>query len=260
MPVRMSADLGLFRTIATGMLTLAMLSAGGTAFAQAAPTVSPPTREEIERGVREGTLEQQGAPVSVDTGEVERAPCPLASPDFAGIRFKVESVDFSGVDKIPEIDLSQSYRQYIGTDQPVAVICEIRDRAATQLRAAGYLAAVQVPPQTIESGHVKLDILLARMSKVQVKGDAGSSEKLLVRYISKLTQDEVFNTRRAERYLLLARDIPGLDVRLALRPIEGLPGEVVGEVTVRRNPVYADFTVQNLGSQSVGRWSGLGRV
>ncbi len=242
------------------MVAFATLAVGGAALAQATPSVSPPTREEIERGVLEGTLEQQRAPVSVDTGEVERAPCPLASPDFAGIRLKVEAVDFSGIEKIPEVDLTQSYRPYIGTDQPVAVICEIRDRAATQLRAAGYLAAVQVPPQTIESGHVKLDVLFARMSKVQVKGDAGASEKLLVRYISKLTQDEVFNTRRAERYLLLARDIPGLDVRLSLRPIEGSPGQVVGEVTVRRNPIYADFTVQNLGSKSVGRWSGLGRA
>ena len=260
MRLRLSADKSPIEAVTTGILALAVLSAGGTAFAQTAPVVSPPTREEIERGVREGTLEQQGAPVSVDTGDVERAPCPLASPDFAGIRLKVESVEFSGIDKIPEVDLSQSYRPYIGTDQPVGVICELRDRAATQLRAAGYLAAVQVPPQTIESGHVKLDVLLARMSKVQVKGDAGRSEKLLVRYISKLIQDEVFNTRRAERYLLLARDIPGLDVRLALRPIDGSPGEVVGEVTVRRNPVYADFTVQNLGSKSVGLWSGLGRA
>ena len=256
----MSADTGALKSVAAGMVALAGFAVCGSAFAQAAPTVSPPTREEIERGVREGTLEQGRAPVSVDAGEVERAPCPLASPDFAGIRLKVDSVEFSGVDKIPEVDLSQSYRPYIGTDQPVSVICEIRDRAATQLRAAGYLAAVQVPPQTIESGRVRLDVLLARMSKVQVKGDAGGSEKLLVRYISKLTQDEVFNTRRAERYLLLARDIPGLDVRLALRPIEGAPGEVVGEVTVRRNPIYADFTAQNLGSKSVGRWSGLGRV
>ena len=256
----MSADTGALKSVAAGMVALAAFAVCGSAFAQAAPTVSPPTREEIERGVREGTLEQGRAPVSVDAGEVERAPCPLASPDFAGIRLKVDSVEFSGVDKIPEVDLSQSYRPYIGTDQPVSVICEIRDRAATQLRAAGYLAAVQVPPQTIESGRVRLDVLLARMSKVQVKGNAGGSEKLLVRYISKLTRDEVFNTRRAERYLLLARDIPGLDVRLALRPIEGAPGEVVGEVTVRRNPIYADFTAQNLGSKSVGRWSGLGRV
>ena len=64
----MSADRGPSKALATGMLALAMLSAGGTALAQAAPTVSPPTREEIERGVREGALEQQGAPVSVDTG------------------------------------------------------------------------------------------------------------------------------------------------------------------------------------------------
>lgn len=256
----MSADTGALKSVAAGMVAFAAFAVCGSAFAQVAPNVSPPTREEIERGVREGTLEQGRAPVSVDAGEVERAPCPLASPDFSGIRLKVDAVEFSGVDKIPEVDLSQSFRPYIGTDQPVSVICEIRDRAATQLRAAGYLAAVQVPPQTIESGRVKLDVLLARMSKVQVKGDAGGSEKLLVRYISKLTQDEVFNTRKAERYLLLARDIPGLDVRLALRPIEGVPGEVVGEVTVRRNPIYADFTAQNLGSKSVGRWSGLGRV
>ena len=256
----MSVDAGASKSVAAGMVALAAFAVSSSAIAQATPSVSPPTREEIERGVRDGTLEQGRAPVSVDAGEVERAPCPLASPDFAGIRLKVDSVEFSGVDKIPEVDLSQSYRPYVGTDQPVSVICEIRDRAATQLRAAGYLAAVQVPPQTIESGRVKLDVLLARMSKVQVKGDAGGSEKLLVRYISKLTQDEVFNTRRAERYLLLARDIPGLDVRLALRPIEGAPGEVVGEVTVRRNPIYADFTAQNLGSKSVGRWSGLSRV
>ena len=110
MRLRLSGDTGSIKAVTTGMLALAMLSVGGTAFAQTAPAVSPPTREEIERGVREGTLEQQGAPVSVDTGDVERAPCPLASPDFAGIRLKVESVEFSGVDKIPEVDLSQSYR------------------------------------------------------------------------------------------------------------------------------------------------------
>ena len=133
----MSADQCRLKATATGMFAFAALAVGGTALAQATPTVSPPTREEIERGVRDGTLEQQRAPVSVDTGEVERAPCPLASPDFAGIRLKVESVDFSGIEKIPEVDLTQSYRPYIGTDQPVAVICEIRDRAATQLRAAG---------------------------------------------------------------------------------------------------------------------------
>ena len=247
-------------SFATAMVVTVAAGLPAVVLAQAPPTVQLPTREEIERGVSEGTLEREGGAVSVDTEAVERAPCPLASPDFAGIRLRIDGVDFSGTENISGIDLSDSYRPFVGTEQPVAVICEIRDRAATTLRAAGYLAAVQVPPQTIESGRVKLDVLLARMTRVQVKGDAGASEGLLVGYIDKLTRDPVFNSLKAERYLLLTRDIPGLDVRLALRPVEGSPGEVIGEVTVRRTPFYADMTVQNLGSREIGRFSGLLRA
>ena len=234
---------------------------GNIALAQSAPPagVQPPTRESVERGVVEGTLSRSG-PVSVDTSAVERAPCPLASPDFAGIRLKLTSVSFGGMSDLPGFDLSGSYAEYIGTDQPVSVICEIRDRAATALRQAGYLAAVQVPPQKIESGAVKLDVLLAHLSRIQIKGDPGTSEGILLKYLNKLTQDPVFNTQTAERYLLLAKDVPGLDVRLALRPVEGSPGEVVGEVSVRRMPVYAELGLQNYGSRSVGRYNLLARA
>jgi hemolysin activation/secretion protein len=231
------------------------------AMAQVQPPAgsSPPTREEVERGVAQGTL-NKGEPVAVDTSAVERAPCALASPEFAGIRLKLSSVTFSGLDAVPGQDLSDTWREYVGTDQPVAVICEIRDRAATRLRRRGYLAAVQVPPQKIEGGQVRLDVLFARMTKVQIKGDAGAFEGLLLRYLNKLTTEPVFNSDQAERYLLLAKDIPGLDIRLALRPVEGAPGEVIGEVSVRRTPVYADFTVQNYGSKAIGRFNGLARV
>jgi hemolysin activation/secretion protein len=234
---------------------------GGGALAQTVPptSIQPPTREEIQRGVAEGTLNRTG-PVSVDTSEVEHAPCPLAAPDFAGIRLKLTSVTFNGMAELPGFDLEPSYAGLIGTDQPVSVICEIRDRAATALRRAGYLAAVQVPPQKIDGGAVKLDVLLAHLKRVQIKGDAGRSEGVLLKYLNKLTQEPVFNTHRAERYLLLAKDVPGLDVRLALRPLEGSPGEVVGEVSVRRIPVFAELGLQNYGSRSVGRYSGLARV
>lgn len=219
----------------------------------------PPTREEVERGVAQGTLDRSG-PVAVDTSAVERAPCALASPEFAGIRLKLTAVTFSGLDVVPGEDLSDTWREYVGTDQPVGVICEVRDRAATRLRKQGYLAAVQVPPQKIEGGQVRLDVLFARMTRIQIKGSAGADDALLLRYLNKLTTDPVFNSDRAERYLLLAKDIPGLDIRLALRPIEGAPGEVIGEVSVRRLPVFADLTVQNYGSKAIGRFNGLARA
>src|SRR3546814_19643131 len=70
----------------------------------------------------------------------------------------------------------------------------------------------------------------------------------------------VFNVRDAERHLLLARDLPGYDVRLALRPAGTAPGEVVGEVQVVRQRVELDINVQNYGSNAVGRFGGIARV
>ncbi|MEW4467954.1 ShlB/FhaC/HecB family hemolysin secretion/activation protein [Parasphingorhabdus sp. JC815] len=226
-------------------------------------SVAAPTREELQRGLLGEAEKGRGRALTVES-VVERSPCPLASPEFSDVKFTLQSVDFSGLGVVNESMLASSYSGYIGQEVPVAIICEIRDRAATTLRSAGYLAAVQVPPQKIEGGNVKFDVLLARMTSVQVRGDAGSSEKLLTQYIDRLANEPVFNIDVAERYLLLARDIPGLDVRLSLRPATSTPGsnpgDVVGEFNVVRTPVYVDAHVQNFGSRQVGRFGGLLRA
>lgn len=182
---------------------------------------------------------------------VERAPCPLANAEFSAIRFTLNRVEFSNAGPIDPALLDASWSAQKGSELSLAAICDIRDRAATALRAKGYLAAVRVPEQTIADGVVKLDILAARLVRVQVRGDAGSSEQLLARYLAKLDDQPVFNLREAERTLLLAREIPGLDARLTLRPGE-VAGEVIGEVTVRRTPAMIDFNAQNFGTSDVG--------
>lgn len=226
-------------------------------------SVAAPTREEIQRGVVDEALKGQAQTLSVD-GNIERSACPLAGPEFTDIRFTLKNVDFSGLLSVDAGSLSSSYADYVGKDVPVSIVCDIRDRAATILRSQGYLAAVQVPPQTIDEGTVRFDVLMARMTSVQVRGNAGPSEGLLQKYIEKLADQEVFNINVADRYLLLARDIPGLDVRLSLRPVSaesgGQPGEVVGEFNVVRTPIYADINIQNFGSEEVGRFGGLARL
>lgn len=241
-------------TLVTGALSL-------PAWGQNSPAA--PTREEIQRGMVDQALRGQAQALTVD-GDIERSACPLAGPEFADIRFTVKEVDFTGLISVDAASLKPSYTPYLGQEVPVSIVCEIRDRAATYLRSEGYLAAVQVPPQTIADGNVKFDVLMARMTSVQVRGDAGPSEGLLQKYIEKLTSQPVFNIETADRYLLLARDIPGLDVRLSLRPVSaesgGRPGDVVGEFNVTRTPIYADANIQNFGSKEVGRFGGLARV
>lgn len=222
-----------------------------------------PTREEIDRTGIEAELRGNANPVSV-ADEIERAPCPLAAPQFADLRFTFTGAEFSGLSGVDAGQLNQSYSSYVGQEIPVATICDIRDRAATILRSQGYLAAVQVPVQTIGEGTVKFDVLLARMQQVQVRGDAGGASAGLRRYLEKLSSQEVFNANEAERYLLLARDIPGLDVRLTLQPLPaeqgGNPGDVVGVFDVIRTPVIVDVNLQNFGSKEIGRFGGLARV
>ena len=242
---RAAARLLVSALIATGPAPLA---------AQSASDILPPTREEVRRPeapppVRAPRLEVEGG--------IERAPCALGGAEFTAIRLTLRDVQFDGLRGLTAEDLKSAYAPYIGTDQPISVVCEIRDRAATILRNAGYIAAVQVPEQRIADGVVRFRVLMAHLTQVRVRGDAAGAERVIAGYLNRLTEQPVFNRYEAERYLLLASDLPGYNVRLTLRPAGTVPGDVVGDVIVQRTPAYADFNVQNAGSKELGRWGGL---
>lgn len=217
------------------------------------------TREEIDRKPVSPLPRSVGQKVAVTDG-IERAPCPLAAESFASVSLTLKGVEFGNLGAIPADILAEAYRDYVGKSIPVSVVCDIRDRAATVLRSRGYLAAVQVPPQRIEDGIVRFDVLVAKIVDFQVRGNAGKAESLIARYLSAIKNQPVFNIVEAERYLLLARDIPGYDVRLTLRPAGTVPGEVVGEVLVNYTRFEAEANIQNYGSRDTGRFGGLVQV
>lgn len=231
--------------------------------AQAAPpdlqssgrvSTAVPTREELDRSTRKDA--PKGARLTVD-GEIERAPCALDDPAYADIKVTITAAQFNNLQGLTPDELRPAYAAFLGQSRPISTICTIRDAAATILRRKGYLAAVQVPTQRIENGVVKFELLFARVVAVRVRGDAGSSEKILAGYLAKLTADKIFNRFSAERYLLLARDLPGMEVRLSLKPAGTAPGELVGEVSVVRTPFEADLNIQDYAAHGTGRWSGL---
>jgi hemolysin activation/secretion protein len=217
-----------------------------------------PTREEVQRPLPDRG-ERPPANLTIEGG-VERAPCALDRPEYRDIRFTVTDVQFADLRGLSVEDLRPAYASFLGQEHPVALLCEIRDRAATILRDAGYIAAVEVPEQRITDGTVRFQVLMAKLVGLRVRGNAGRSERTIARYLERLTEREVFNRFEAERYLLLAGDLPGFEVRLALRSAGAARGEVIGEVTVVRRAVQADLTVQNLGSRELGRWGALARV
>jgi len=247
------------------LLSAALLAVfGWSAFASApvaAQVQTAPTREEIQREALDERLRRDPQAISA-IDSVERAPCPLADPRFADLMFTFQGVDFTGLDGIDPSIVENAYAEFLGRELNVAAICDIRDRVATNLRRAQYLASVQVPVQQIEDGRIKLDVVIARISTAQVRGEAGPSGDALEGYIGRIAGQDLFNIDDVERYLLLARDIPGLDVRLTLQPVASgaQAGQVVGVFDVERTPVEADLSIQNFGSKAIGRFGALGRV
>jgi hemolysin activation/secretion protein len=235
--------------------SIAAATAGAAATAQTLPpgTTGLPTREEIDPGRR--AAPPAPSRLSVD-GDIERSPCALADPAYAAIRITLAAATFNNLAPVDAADLEPAWRAYVGTEQPIAIVCDIRDAAATILRRRGYIAAIQVPTQRIEAGNVRFEVLYARLTAVRVRGDAGRNERQLARYLDQLALGTVFNRFDAERALLLARDMPGLDVRLSLKPAGSAPGDMIGEVSVRATPIAIDFNLQNLAPSETGRFGG----
>ncbi len=184
-------------------------------------------------------------------------PCPLAGSDA---QVTLASVTFNGATAASAEELRPSYAEYIGKTQPVAVLCTIRDRTARILFDKGILARVEIPEQRITGGAFALEVIEAHVVNVRVRGDIGPAQEVIERYVEKLRGMKPFVMDRAQRYLLLASDVPGVTARAAVRPsTSGERGAVDIDVTVTRDPVDALANAQNLGSKVVGRWGALVR-
>ena len=231
-----------------GLLLASAAVVPGSASAQSIA----PTRDELTRAP--ATPEARRPTLNV-VGGVERSPCPLADPRYVDVKVTIREVRFNNLKGATVEELAPSWAAFAGTEQPVSVLCEVRDAAATILRNKGYLAAVQVPTQRIEGGVVTMETLFARVTTVRARGQTGGAEEKLAAYLGKLTEDEIFDRHRAERYLLLARDLPGYNVQLTLKPAGTGPGELIGEVSVLRQTFSVDATIQNLAAKSTGRWA-----
>lgn len=240
-------------------LISSLLAPNSNAAAQTQVSPPPPSRQEIERS----NVPKQARPssVRVEAGNALRPePCPLRDSD---VRANITSVDFTGPDGeelAPAIRALLAGVQAPAGERPISVVCDIRDDATARLRHEGYIAAVQIPPQRIETGHLQLQVITGHLIEVHMRGDAPPFRAELAARAEQLKALNPFNQFEAERILLLASDIPGVEVRLTLAPARTKPGELVGIISVYYQPFKLLANANNFGSRELGRTSLYGRA
>lgn len=222
--------------------------------AHAAPVWAQVTRPE-ELRPQTGLPQDAEPPAPIGPGDPEPEPEP--APDAT--LFELGGVRFEGNTALDDAELASVADEFVGSTVTLGDLREVADRAEQRYRDADLVATrVIIPPQQVRGGVVTFRVVEGFVGRVIIRGDAGVAQGQLERYLAKLRGEVPLTLATVERYLLLARDLPGLSVRGTLRPApasEG-PGAIDVIVDVARQPLSGYANVENGRSEATGPWVG----
>ena len=159
--------------------------------------------------------------VPVEPPQIEMPRPPEAAPANADqIKFVLRDVIIEGATIYSTEQLREFYASLVNTEVTLARLFEIAKQIQQKYRTDGYLLArVIVPPQTISDGVFRLQVIEGFIDKVRIEGDIGPAKERVQSFLNKIAERDPtsgkprpLREQDAERYLLLADDIPGISV------------------------------------------------
>ena len=235
------------------VLALATLSPAAAQIGRPAPplpSAAAPTRQQLKQQLSprfEPLPETAGGPV-----EEEQAPAPLAEP--SALSFILRGVSIENATIYSEAELRPIYEPFLGTEVTLGGLREIANRIENRYRDDGYVATrVIIPPQAITDGVPTLEVYEGKIIYYEINGDIGPVKKRIARLLDNLITGEPARWSELERYLLLARDLPGISLTGTLRSAgESAPGGIILVVDTARKAVDGFVGSQNLNAESTG--------
>lgn len=176
-------------------------------------------------------------------------------PGAEKINFRLDKLNLEGVTVYSDAALSSIYNDKLGQ---VITLADLYGIAATLTRAYrndGYiLTQVVVPPQTIDGGVARLQVVEGYVNSVKVRDSLDQdTKKVIHRYTDAIVAvNEPLNVKDLERGLLLVNDLPGVSARAILSPSATQSGAAELLIIVERSPYDALLAVDNHGTRFLG--------
>ena len=191
----------------------------------------------------------------------------LPSPQFARPEgqedtkplFVLHHVSIAGAVAIPPDRLAATYHPYIGRKVSQADLAAIAAAVSDVYRAAGFhLSRAIVPPQDIQSGRVRIQVIEGSITELTLKGD-GAEQFGIRPLLEAVLAERPARLTTLERQLLLTNGRPGVQIEdTAIEEIGTASGDFRLIVSLKTWHVFTSFGVDNLGSSSVGPWQSYG--
>jgi hemolysin activation/secretion protein len=199
----------------------------------------------------------------LDAGQRRSTKPPLRVPSLARPelsddskpQFVLRAISVAGVSAMLYEDLAATWRPYLGKKVSQADLAAIAQAISDLYRAAGFhLSRAIVPPQDIEDGRVRIQVMEGSIAEVALKGD-GADQFGVRPMLDPVLSEHPSRLATLERQLLLINGRPGVRITdSSLEEIGSLSGRFRLVVDLKTWHVYTAFGADNLGSASVGPW------
>lgn len=201
--------------------------------------------------IRERIQLPEERPKSVD----EIGPPAVAPGPGVGVvrPFRLVGAEIVGSTIYSPARLADFYEPYLGREISLPEVEAITEAITAQYRADGYfLSRAVAPPQSVEFGVLRIQIIEGVVEEVRFSGDRPGRPALFEAWSRRITADRPLRLGMLERNLLLMADVPGLTVRPSLRPIDADRGAYRLEVSLDHAPAGGFLTLDNRGTTTVG--------
>lgn len=228
--------------IPSAWLGLGVAAFTGLASAQATPGVVGDTLK------RPMELQQpQRLPPPIQNERAEPAPA-----DAGQKRVEIRRFEFAGNTLYTQEQLAALLAGYTNRTLSLLDIYAAADAVAEHYVADGYtLVSVNVPPQKIEGGTVRLLISEGRLAKIAVEGETSYDADQMARYLGQARPGTVYRGKALEEGLRVINTLPGLQAKAVVRP-----GPVYGTselvLKLEEKPVEGVISVDNFGREDIG--------
>ncbi len=215
-------------------------------FAQAVSAQTPPDA---------GRSLQQEPPVlqvpKASPSVILETPRPaVAAP--GGAQVVLESVSFTGNTVFSEAQLLAVLGDVRGKSFDLAGLRELAARIADHYRGAGYpFARAVLPPQPLQAGALRIEVIEGRYGEVTAKGAADLTAGA-GRFLAALKPGEVIESAALERATLILNDQPGLRVVPLIRPGQALGTGDLEVAAERTERIAGDVGLDNHGNRYTG--------
>lgn len=174
--------------------------------------------------------------------------------NLAPSQYAIKSFKFSGSTIYSDEQLAAITAPFIGKTVSTTADLKILEEAAQAItdryRKDGYFLSYAYVPgdQTVADGVYNLAMIEGYVSEVVLEGDVGPVESLLRSYLGQIPEKRPLNLSDAERYLQLARDVPGISLSSIFRRATSASGGRELHIKIERRIWGASLSLDNRGT------------